>query len=73
MMLSGFVFDLRNVPLAVRVIGNLLPATHFMELVKTLFLAGDQWQLMLKDCGILTVYAVVLLAAARAATRKRLD
>ncbi|HEY2623280.1 MAG TPA: ABC transporter permease, partial [Dyella sp.] len=36
MMLSGFVFDLRNVPVVIRVIGEVLPATHFMNLIKTL-------------------------------------
>ncbi|WP_298234271.1 ABC transporter permease [uncultured Azohydromonas sp.] len=73
LMLSGFVFDLRNVPLAVRVVGHVLPATYFMELVKTLFLAGDQWGLILKDGAILAAYAVGLLGLARAVTRKRLD
>lgn len=73
LMLSGFVFDLRNVPLAVRIAGHVLPATYFMELVKTLFLAGDQWGLVLKDGAILAAYAVGLLALARAVTRKRLD
>ncbi|KAF1042802.1 ABC transporter permease [Xylophilus sp.] len=73
MMLSGFVFDLRNVPQAVSVIGHLLPATYFMEIVKTLFLAGTHWPLVLRDCAILAAYAAGLLALARAATRKRLD
>ena len=73
LMLSGFVFDLRNVPLAVRIAGHVLPATYFMELVKTLFLAGDHWPLIAKDCAILAAYAVGLLSLARAVTRKRLD
>lgn len=73
MMLSGFIFDLRNVPLLVRLAGYLLPATYFMELIKTLFLAGDQWTLLFKDCGILLLYAVALLGLARLVTRKRLD
>lgn len=73
LMLSGFVFDLRNVPFAVRIVGYLLPATYFMEMVKTLFLAGNQWALLLKDCGILAIYAFVVLGLAAAVTRKRLD
>ena len=32
MMLSGFVFDLRNVPAVVRAVSYVLPATHFMGL-----------------------------------------
>jgi ABC-2 type transport system permease protein len=73
LMLSGFLFDLRNVPLAVQVVGRILPATYFMELVKTLFLAGNVWPLILRNCAILAAYAVLLLGVAHAVTRKRLD
>ena len=73
LMLSGFLFDLRNVPVAVQVVGRILPATYFMELVKTLFLAGNVWPLILRNCAILAAYAVLLLGIARAVTRKRLD
>jgi len=73
LMLSGFLFDLRNVPTAVRLIGQALPATYFMELLRTLFLAGNVWPLVLRDCAILAAYAAGLLALARAVTRKRLD
>ena len=72
MMLSGFLFDLNNVPTVVRVIGRLLPATHFLDLLKTLLLAGNVWPIVLRDCAILTGYAIVLLTAARLVTRKRL-
>jgi ABC-2 type transport system permease protein len=72
MMLSGFLFDLRNVPAAVRYVGKALPATYFMELMKTLFLAGDVWPLVLRDCAVLAGYAVLLLGAARVVTRKRI-
>jgi len=73
LMLSGFLFDLRNVPLAIQIIGKILPATYFMELIKTLFLAGNVWPLILRNCAILACYAVLLLGVARAVTRKQLD
>ena len=73
MMLSGFMFDLRNVPAVVRYVGYLLPATYFMELVKTLFLAGNHWPLIMKNSAILAAYAIGLLALAVRVTRKRLD
>ncbi|WP_293824704.1 ABC transporter permease [uncultured Brevundimonas sp.] len=73
MMLSGFVFDLRNVPIVIQVISNLLPATHFMSLVKSLFLAGDIWPLIFKSCGILALYALVLGFLTQRTLRKRLD
>ncbi|RZL91299.1 MAG: ABC transporter permease [Variovorax sp.] len=73
LMLSGFLFDLRNVPTAVRVVGQVLPATYFMELIRTLFLAGNVWPLIFRNCAILAGYAVLLLVVARHVTRKKLD
>ncbi|MBS99906.1 MAG: hypothetical protein CMI01_14665 [Oceanospirillaceae bacterium] len=73
LMLSGFVFDIRNLPFAVQLICYALPATYFMELIRTLFLAGDFWPLIIKDCLILAGYAVVLLGLANRVTRKTLD
>jgi len=73
LMLSGFLFDLRNVPTVIRIVGHALPATYFMELVRTLFLAGNVWPLIFRNCAILMAYAVVLLGVARFVTRKKLD
>lgn len=73
LMLSGFLFDLRDVPFVIRMVGQALPATYFMELIRTLFLAGNVWPLIFKDCAILAGYAVLLLGVARLVTRKKLD
>ena len=73
MMLSGFIFDLRNVPVVIQIVSNLLPATHFMSLIKTLFMAGDYWPDILKSCAILALYALVLIAATCRKLRKTLD
>ncbi len=73
MMLSGFVFDLRNVPLVIQGVAQLLPATHFMVLIKTLFLAGDHAPTILRSTVILSIYAAVLLVATQRTLRKTLD
>ena len=72
LMLSGFVFDTRNLPTIVQIISQLLPATHFMILIKTLFLGGDDWTLWLKQCAILMIYVVVLTFATTMSLKKRL-
>ncbi|MFI7934960.1 ABC transporter permease, partial [Acinetobacter baumannii] len=72
LMLSGFVFDTRNLPLVVQIISQLLPATHFMVLIKTLFMGGDDWKLWFKECGILLGYIVVLICAVNFSLKKRL-
>lgn len=73
LMLSGFIFDLRSLPLAVRTISQALPATYYVELLQTLFLAGNVWLLIVRDCAVLAFFAVVLLTLARINTRKELD
>lgn len=72
LMLSGFVFDTRNLPLVVQIVSQTLPATHFMTLLKTLFLGGDDWRLWFKECSILMIYIVVLMAASCISLKKRL-
>jgi ABC-2 type transport system permease protein len=72
LMLSGFIFDLRNMPVAIQVVSQFLPATHFMPLIKTLFLAGDNWPMVAREGSILALYGVVLIAASRRSLRKRL-
>lgn len=72
-MLSGFIFDLRNVPTAIQVVSKLLPATHFMGLIKTLFLAGNIWPDILKNCAALFVYAVLLILLTHRTLRKTLN
>lgn len=73
MMLSGFVFDLRNMPVIIQIISQALPATHFMGLIKTLFMAGDYWPDILKSCAILTLYTTVLIVLTRRLLIKNLD
>jgi ABC-2 type transport system permease protein len=71
-MLSGFLFDLRSMPAAVRVLTYALPARYYVALLQTLFLAGDVWGVILPNAAVLAGMAVVLLFLARSVTRKRL-
>ncbi|MAT68183.1 MAG: hypothetical protein CMJ58_01530 [Planctomycetaceae bacterium] len=73
MMLSGFVFDVRNMPAPIQVISHLLPATHFMGLIKTLFLAGDYWPAFFRSCVILLFCALLLGVVTLRSLRKQLD
>ena len=73
MMLSGFLFDLRSVPLVVKMVGYALPPTYYMQLLKTLFLAGNNWSLILKNCTILVLYAIFFISMAFRVTQKRVE
>jgi ABC-2 type transport system permease protein len=72
MMLSGFMFDLRSMPAAIRAITYVLPARYYVALLQTLFLAGDVWTVILPNAAVLAVMAAGLLFLSRAATKKKL-
>ena len=73
MMLSGFLFDLRSVPAVISAVGHVLPATYYMELLKSLFLAGNNWPLIIRNCTVLFLYALLFLFLSFKVTRKRLE
>ena len=73
LMLSGFIYDLRSVPLTIQLISYLVPARYFVSLLQTLFLVGDVWSVIWLNAAILAGAAIVLLTLARRATRKSLS
>jgi ABC-2 type transport system permease protein len=72
LMLSGFIYDLRSVPMAVRMISYGVPARYYVSLLQTMFLAGDVWSVILPNAAVLAVVAAAMLALTRLATRKSL-
>lgn len=73
MMLSGFIFDLRSVPKFVSVIGHVLPATYYLETLKSLFLAGSNWPLLIKNTLILAAYAAFFVSMSFYVTKKNVE
>jgi ABC-2 type transport system permease protein len=72
LMLSGFLFDLRSMPTAVRLLTYVLPARYYVALLQTLFLAGDVWGVVLPNAAVLAGMAIMLLLLARLVTQKKL-
>ncbi len=72
MMLSGFMFDPRSMPLAVQIITYIFPGRYFVTLLQTLFLAGNIWSVILPNAAVLAGMATGLLALAVRMTRKRI-
>ncbi|MDR2000829.1 MAG: ABC transporter permease [Zoogloeaceae bacterium] len=71
-MLSGFIFDIRSMPVALQLITHIFPARYFVNSLQTIFLAGDVWPVILPDAAILAVMAAVLMRIAVKSTRKRI-
>jgi ABC-2 type transport system permease protein len=71
-MLSGFLFDLRSMPAAIRLITYLLPARYYVALLQTLFLAGDIWAVIVPNAAVLILMLALLGFSSGLITHKRL-
>ena len=71
-MLSGFLFDLRSMPVAIRAITYLLPARYYVALLQTVFLAGNVWGVLLPNAAVLLGMLILIASASRLITHKRL-
>jgi ABC-2 type transport system permease protein len=72
-ILSGFIFPIANMPTPVRVIAQVMPATHFIETLRGVMLRGngfrEQWTHLLATFA----FSVVMVAITAAKFRRRLD
>ncbi len=72
-MLSGFLFDLRSMPTAVRLITYVLPARYYVALLQSVFLAGNVWSVIVPNTLVLAAMAAILALASRVVMRKTLQ
>ena len=72
-LLSGFMFPYDAMPAVAQYIAEVLPATHFMRLVRAVFLRGATVSQLLPDVLWLLGFTAVMLAIATIRFRKTLD
>ena len=72
-ILSGFLFDISSMPAPVQVITHAVAARYFIEILQTLFLAGNVWPVIVPNAAALLLMAAFFLGVARKKSRKRLD
>jgi ABC-2 type transport system permease protein len=73
LMLSGLLFDLKSIPVAIQVITYVFPARYYVTLLQTIFLAGDVWGDILPNAAVVAGMASVLLLLTWRKTRKKLS
>jgi len=73
MLLSGFMFPFRGMPDWAQVIGNMLPLTHFLSLVRGLMLKGNGIQDLWPQLWPILLFMAVVLAVGLKAYRRTLD
>lgn len=72
-LLSGFVFPLDSLPAPLYAVSQLLPITHYMQILRSVIIRGAGIQELWQPVCILWSMAVILIAAAVGKFRKSLS
>jgi ABC-2 type transport system permease protein len=72
-LLSGFMFPFRGMPMWAQVIGEALPLTHFMRIVRGIMLKSTGLADMQIDVAALFIFIIVAMGLALARFRRTLD
>ncbi|UCC63027.1 MAG: ABC transporter permease [Anaerolineae bacterium] len=73
MLLTGFLYPRAPMPPIIRAIGNFIPLTYFVRIVRGVFTKGIGLSFIWSDVAALIVYGGVVMVIAAATFRKRLD
>jgi len=73
MLLTGFIYPRAPMPPLVKAIGNLIPLTYFVRIVRGIFTKGVGLSFFWSDVVALIVYGSVVMVVSAATFRKRLD
>lgn len=72
-LLSGFMFPFRGMPAWAQWIGELLPLTHFLRVIRAVMLKGADWQAIGVEVLVLGVFILAYAAIALMRFRRTLD
>jgi len=73
MLLSGFMFPFRGMPVWAQWVGNVMPATYFNRLVRGILLKGNEWADLWPNVWPLIAFTVVMMTIAMLFYRQTLD
>ena len=72
-LLSGFMFPFRGMPAWAQVLGELLPLTHFLRLIRAVMLKGADYAAVSAPMAALTLFAIAFALLALLRFRNTLD
>ncbi|MFA5983847.1 MAG: ABC transporter permease [Methylococcaceae bacterium] len=72
-LLSGFMFPFRGMPNWAQTLGNVLPLTHFLQLVRGIMLKGNGLSILWPHLWPLLLFIAVVLAVGLRSFHKTLD
>ena len=71
MLLSGFIFPIRTMPAVLRALTNLVPARHFLVVLRGIILKGAGLSPYVEQIALLAVFAAATLALASVRMSRR--
>ncbi len=71
-LLSGFLFAIEEMPVAIRAITHVVPARYFVTVLKGVFLKGSDLQTLSYEMTALSIFALLVAALATRAIKKKL-
>jgi len=63
-MLSGFIFEIKNMPIALQVITHIVPARYFVAIIRGIMLKGADISELWMNAGALVLISLILLTVA---------
>ena len=72
-LLSGFMFPFRGMPGWAQAIGEVLPLTHFVRIVRGIMLKGVAWPDVWAEAAAIVAFTVVVAAVAMLRYRQTID
>jgi ABC-2 type transport system permease protein len=73
MILSGFIFEIRSMPVVIRTITYLIPARYFVTAMQTLFQAGNIWPVLMESMLFLALASGIFIGLTAIKTRRKLE
>ncbi len=71
--LSGFIYPIAAMPLVLQFVSGIIPLTYYLVVVRGIVIKGVDAPVLLPQIGALALFGLILIAAASARFRKRLD
>ena len=72
-LLSGFMYDIGNMPRAIQIVTYLVPARYFVALLKGIYLKGVGLEVLAPQALLLAGFSAVMLSIAMLKFRKNLE
>ena len=71
-LLSGFMYDISNMPNAIQAITHVVPARYFVSLLKGIYLKGIGLELLMLEAALLAGFGLAVLLAANLLFKKKM-